>query len=190
MKKAGSNGSQALPVPLSLYQWNPTNPRKRIEMSVTKTEMLYKETELLHVENQYLIVKAERDQMVEEYELELEQNFVPSSLFTTKDVEIGGTHGQGSIIATREEMMKTFGAPTYCEWDSGDKTTIEWDVKFNDGTIATIYDWKRCYYGEENDPIGLFEEFEWNIGGNSEKAVEAVRMALALRNERKIYANN
>lgn len=159
-------------------------------MSVSKMEIIFAENTANHASIAYYHAKAALDELVEEYELELEKNFIPSNLFTTENVEVGGTHGVGSIVATREEMTQTFGAPTYCEWESGDKVTIEWDVKFNDGTIATIYDWKRIECGEEADAIGLFDPFQWNIGGHNEKAVEAVRMAIALRNERKIYANN
>ena len=147
-----------------------------------KIEIMKQQADVLHVENAYFQAKATLDEMVQEYELELEKAFVPSSDFTTVGVEVVGTSGQGSVTATREQVMKTFGAPAYCEWDSFDKITIEWEVLFNDGTIATIYDWKRNYDGDLEDPIGLFEEFTWNIGGNNENAVKMVEEAIAKAN--------
>jgi len=148
----------------------------------SKIEIMKQQEDVSHVESAYFQAKAILDEMVEEYELELEKAFVPSSDFTTVGVEVVGTSGQGSVTATREQVMKTFGAPAYCEWDSTDKITIEWEILFNDGTIATIYDYKRNYYGEDLEPIDLFEEFEWNIGGNSEQSVKMVEEAIAKAN--------
>ena len=147
---------------------------KGLEMTITKTDIIAKNYALLHVENQYIQLKAQADEMNQEYELQLEQAFKPSDEFTKNDVEISGTHRQGEIVTTREQLIKTFGAPSYCDWDSGDKITIEWEMRFNDGTIATIYDYKRIECGEEAEPIDLFEEFEWNIGGNCSEAVQKV----------------
>jgi hypothetical protein len=136
-----------------------------------KLEILRASADLLHAELSYYQAKANRDELVQAYELELEQNFQPSAEFTKDGVEINGTHLQGEITTTREELTKTFGAPSFCDWDSGDKVTIEWELKFSDGTIATIYDYKRIECGEEAEPIDLFEEYEWHIGGTSREAV-------------------
>lgn len=148
----------------------------------TKIEIMKQQADVLHVENAYFQAKATLDEMVEEYELELEQSFVPSSDFVTEGVDVTGTSGQGKVTATREQVMKTFGAPAYCEWDSFDKITIEWEIFFKNGVVATIYDWKRNYDGDLQDPIGLFEQYDWNIGGNSEQAVQMVKEAIAKAN--------
>ena len=151
-------------------------------MTVSKMEIIYSENTMNHAGMAYYQAKANHDELVEEYEAALNANYQPSADFkNSKDgfISTGNTSGQGSVIATREEMLKTFGAPHYQEWDSGDKVTIEWELEFVDGTIATIYDWKRIECGEEPFAIGLFDPFSWNIGGTSPRAVQMVEASLA-----------
>ena len=83
--------------------------------------------------------------------------------FTQTDwTEANGTHLQGYIRAYYHELVEVFGAPE----GGGDKTTVEWALKFEDGTVATIYDWK-----EYETPMG---SYDWHIGGKSKQAVRAV----------------
>lgn len=63
--------------------------------------------------------------------------------------------GRGSVLATYDKLVELFGEP---ERTNCDKTQVEWDIEWSDGTISTIYDWK-CY-GEEPEEVT-----EWNIGG-------------------------
>lgn len=76
--------------------------------------------------------------------------------------DVHGTHLQGYITAYFHQLVEVFGEPTY----GGDKVTAEWMLTFEDGTIATIYDWK-----EYATPMG---EYRWHIGGHSPAAVWAV----------------
>jgi len=69
---------------------------------------------------------------------------------------------QGYITATYAELVERFGEPE----SGGDKTTAEWALDFEDGTVATIYDWK-----EYETPLGTYR---WHIGGHSYEAVERV----------------
>lgn len=83
--------------------------------------------------------------------------------FTTGSVP-NGTSLQGHIVASYDELVKVFGEPDYGpNGTEGDKVTCEWDIMFNDGTLATIYDWK-----EEETPM---HETQWNVGGKSKQAV-------------------
>jgi hypothetical protein len=84
--------------------------------------------------------------------------------FTT-DADCNGTHLQGYMSAYYHQLVERFGEPT----DSGDKTTAEWCLAFEDGTVATIYDWK-----EYETPLGLYR---WHIGGTSQLAVTRVTQA-------------
>jgi hypothetical protein len=87
----------------------------------------------------------------------------------TLDVlDTNGTSLQGYMTTTRRELTETFGEPL--SYGEGDKVTIEWCLRFEDGTIATIYDWKRYEAGEP----AMDEIFEYNIGGNNSNAVNAV----------------
>ncbi len=94
--------------------------------------------------------------------------------FTTENVPAGGTWLQGYIVATRRELEATFGAPLLGE--EGNKTTTEWDILFIDGTVATIYDWKRYELGAPK----MDERITWNIGGTSYLAVERVEDSLLI----------
>lgn len=96
--------------------------------------------------------------------------------FTTENVNIykgEGTSLQGYTVATRRKLESTFAEP--CYEGEGDKTTTEWEIEFSDGTIATIYDWKRYELGAP----AMDECIEWHIGGSSPLAVDRVVTALA-----------
>jgi hypothetical protein len=96
------------------------------------------------------------------------------------DPEIGGS-GMGYIWnVTRAELETVFGKPTFdeaVEPFSGDgKLTVEWCLRFEDGTEATIYDWKRYELGTP----AMNERTDWNIGGDSFRAVELVAAELGV----------
>lgn len=75
--------------------------------------------------------------------------------------DINGTCRQGTIETTFDHLRALLGEPV-----DGDKTTAEWHLRFPDGTVATIYDWKTG-----QTPTGAYA---WHIGGHSPKAVELV----------------
>lgn len=83
--------------------------------------------------------------------------------------ESEGTWLQGTIATTYGKLVETFGEPN---GSPGDKTTVEWILRFPDGTIATIYDWKL-----NNTPKDLYD---WHIGGRTKTAVSAVLSAVYL----------
>ena len=63
------------------------------------------------------------------------------------------------------QLVERFGEPE----GGGDKTTVEWVLQFEDGTVATIYDWK-----ESETPMGMYN---WHIGGRNKTAVTRVTSA-------------
>lgn len=81
--------------------------------------------------------------------------------FTT-DADANMTSLQGYMQAYYHQLVEVFGEPE----GGGDKTTVEWCLEFEDGTVATIYDWK-----EYETPMG---KYNWHIGGRSQKAVDRV----------------
>jgi hypothetical protein len=89
----------------------------------------------------------------------------------TNDALVNGTSLKGHIVTTYAELVEKFGEPN----KGGDKTTVVWALDFEDGTIATIYDWK---YGET--PM---HKTEWNIGGKSQEAVYRVYEVMGLMEE-------
>ena len=87
-----------------------------------------------------------------------------------KTTNVGGTFLQGYIKASYEQLVKTFGEPHDPDGDNY-KTDVEWAFEFADGTVATLYNWKngKNYLGAEG--LELNDIYEWNVGGNSDKAV-------------------
>lgn len=90
---------------------------------------------------------------------------------------IYGTSLQEVINCPYDLLTTAFGQPTDCDYD---KVDSEWIIKFSDGTIATIYDWKvgKNYLGKE----GITPETNtvWHIGGFNSDAVINVMEVLDL----------
>lgn len=87
--------------------------------------------------------------------------------FTVTDnyMAANGTSLQGYMTAYYHDLVERFGQPQA----GGDKTTVEWILEFEDGSVATIYDWK-----EYATPEG---RYDWHIGGSSIQAVWNVNAA-------------
>jgi hypothetical protein len=96
------------------------------------------------------------------------------------DESIGGSLMGYIFNVTRAEIETVFGKPTFdeaVEPFSGDgKLTVEWTLRFEDGTAATIYDWKRYELGTP----AMHERTDWNIGGDKFRAVELVAAELGV----------
>ena len=86
--------------------------------------------------------------------------------FTTR-ANVDGTSLQGYIEANYWDLVDTFGEP-----EQGDqyKTQAEWCLKFADGTLATIYDWKQSCKPQDVT--------KWNIGGFSILAEDYINKTL------------
>ena len=77
------------------------------------------------------------------------------------------TSKKGFIETTYADLCRTFGAPSIFV---GDKTNAEWFIEFEDGSVATVYDWKL-------DHVPL-EPYRWHIGGFDAFAVASVHNAV------------
>jgi hypothetical protein len=119
----------------------------------------------------------ERERLMEELD-DFDEEQTPLTFDAGEYVDAVGTSLRGYITATRQEIEDVFGPPTYDgNSDEGeDKVTTEWSIWFSDGTIATIYDWKRYEMGKPHSE----EKIEWNIGGKSNRAVELVEEFLGI----------
>jgi hypothetical protein len=89
--------------------------------------------------------------------------------------DASGTSLVGYIETTRQRIEEVFGAPSYSSNDNFEKVTVEWVIKFEDGSVATIYDWKRYELGTPS----LSEMYEWHIGGHNKKTALLVSEALS-----------
>lgn len=90
---------------------------------------------------------------------------------TGKHVNVDGTSLMGYVAISYDHLVEAFGKPTSQRPSGDDKVRIEWQIKFADNTVATIYDWKN--YGKSIKWVK--ENFlEWHIGGNDKHAVDKV----------------
>ena len=91
----------------------------------------------------------------------------------TLDPQVGnGTSLRGYVTTTLARLIEVFGEPQY--YGEGDKVTVDWAMAFEDGTVATIYDWKRYDLGAPD----MDELMEYNIGGFNRDVVELVKNAV------------
>jgi hypothetical protein len=96
--------------------------------------------------------------------------------FTTDStVDVCMSSLQGYIQSSYTSLVAVFGEPTYLDDDTDEKVNVEWEIRFEDGTIATIYNWKDYDGGAEcwADP-----QYYWHIGGFGQRAVELVSQVL------------
>ena len=79
--------------------------------------------------------------------------------------DVNGTSLVGTITTTRRTIEHNLGIePNVYDLDdptSDGKVSTEWIVRFDDGLVATIYDWKRYEMGAPD----LDEVYEWHVGG-------------------------
>lgn len=78
--------------------------------------------------------------------------------------DVNGTHRQGYLKITYQELIDVLGDP---HGENGDKTQAEWELQFEDGTVATLYDYKELFRVERVT--------DWHIGGHDQKAVDRIR---------------
>lgn len=86
------------------------------------------------------------------------------------------TRHQGYIVISYDELVSTFGEPN-CKGD-GEKVDAEWCLKFEDGTLATIYKYNPGQNDMQWGRKSVMKEREWSIGGVTKRAVELVRAAV------------
>lgn len=83
-------------------------------------------------------------------------------------INTSGTHLMGRINLPFHQIAAALGDPIRFNDDEGDgKVRIEWDLKFDDGEVATIYDWKEYNRAPE-------DVTDWHIGGRSFEVVQRV----------------
>ena len=68
----------------------------------------------------------------------------------------GGTSLRGYLPPTSyARLVAAFGEPT--TFGDGDKVQAEWVLRFSDGTLATIYDYKEI--------VRVEQVTDWHVGG-------------------------
>jgi len=87
------------------------------------------------------------------------------------NTSVNGTSHQGYLTTTYDALVARLGNPMKGSDDH--KTTAEWCLEFEEGTVATIYDWKLS-----STPKNLYD---WHIGGKSYGALDKVEEALGIQ---------
>ena len=85
--------------------------------------------------------------------------------------DVSMTSFVGEVTTTYDTLVETFGEPILGSGDG--KVSAEWVLKFADGQVATIYDWK-----EKETPLG---EYNWHIGGHKHIVVNRIRDILGAK---------
>ena len=84
-------------------------------------------------------------------------------------IKVDGTSLIGKVVASYGELLRVFGEPL--SDSSGDgKVKVEWRIKFSDGTVGTIYDYKSSVIPQDNT--------NWNVGGRNHKVVAMIQSEL------------
>lgn len=84
-----------------------------------------------------------------------------------------GTSYKGELITTYGKLVELFGEPRKASGDG--KVDAEWQIEFEDGVVASIYNWKNgVKYGNPN----IESITEWNIGGNKSVVVQLINELL------------
>jgi hypothetical protein len=81
-------------------------------------------------------------------------------------ININNTSLMGSIAATERQLISLFGSPIRYERGEGNSTR-DWHLLFDDGTVATIYDWHTDGFA----PLNPGESYNWRIGARVRSAV-------------------
>ncbi len=75
----------------------------------------------------------------------------------------------GEVNTTYARLVEVFGQPISGSGDG--KVNSEWIIKFANGEVATIYDWK--------EPVTPTDDYDWHIGGNKRWVVAQVSALVA-----------
>jgi hypothetical protein len=84
---------------------------------------------------------------------------------------------RGHITTSYANLVQVFGEPMADGFDDY-KSDAEWVVQFEDGLVATIYNYKngKNYCGDQGTPTHLIKD--WNIGGHDTAVVAYIKDAL------------
>lgn len=85
--------------------------------------------------------------------------------------DLGGGR-QGFVETTYARLLEVFGEPQ-AQWPDTEKTSTEWHIVFDDGTVAAIYD-----YWYDIQPMLMTGLYNWHIGGYGPEAVARVTETL------------
>jgi hypothetical protein len=83
--------------------------------------------------------------------------------------DLGMSSFLGEVNTTYARLVEVFGQPISGSGDG--KVNSEWIIKFADGMVAAIYDWKM--------PETPTDDYDWHIGGHNNKVIARVAALVA-----------
>ena len=85
-----------------------------------------------------------------------------------KEINCIGTNLQGELTLKYSDIKKVLGEP---HGSDSYKSDAEWEIEFEDGVVATIYNYKdgKNYNGKSGIPKTKITN--WHIGGQNMQAV-------------------
>lgn len=104
-------------------------------------------------------------------------NYITHNQDPTLDINMTGLMGYCYNLTRYNDIVAVFGEPT-----TGDeyKVDAEWIIKFDDGLIATIYNYKtgKNYLGKQGLSVEFLSGDSWHIGGRDKVVVDRVNSLL------------
>lgn len=96
-------------------------------------------------------------------------------VFTDWHESASATHLVGELDISYAELVDLFGPPGQGD---GYKVDAEWIIVSDDGTCATIYNYKtgRSYLGAEGQDVENIRD--WHVGGHDENALKLVQQII------------
>ena len=98
-------------------------------------------------------------------------NYVPIQQSLNRNVVLNkmvGTHFFGSFEnVSFEELVELFGNPITTE---DNDIRFQWLIEFEDGLLATIYDWKVDY----SQKCVMTQPIEWHVGGHDPRVMDRI----------------
>ena len=83
----------------------------------------------------------------------------------SEEKTINGTSFYDDVFsASPQQLIDTFGPPSYSNNDGEGKINMEWELELGEGIVFTIYDWK------EYRKLSMDEEIEWHIGAHDQSS--------------------
>lgn len=99
----------------------------------------------------------------------------PRDFETSANFPFVGGSRQGELDGFfYKDIENVFGPPNYDQGSGDGKVQLEWEIKFDNGVRATIYDYKQYDYDAYN------EVDYWSVGGNSASSAAEVYKAMGL----------
>ena len=87
-----------------------------------------------------------------------------------KNINTNGTCRKGYIDANYNQLVKLMGKPII---NSCEKVSLEWVIEFEDGEVATVYNWKHHRFNYKGE-LGIDTKV-WNVGGHNDIVVDRVQ---------------